>query len=989
MPELRLITFGGLRLLWGDQDLTASVPAKAVALMVYLARQNKPQSREHLAELFWPERTAEQAYGSLRTALSKTRALVGDALQIEHQSIGVTAWLDANQFEVFAQDDFSLQGALTLYHGEFMASFFTRDACDFESWMLRESEQLHERFVQAGLRHLHQLRAQKAFEQAVLVAHRILTHAPLREDVHRLLIHLYHEMGEQACALQQYETCRRLLWEELGVEPDASTQEVLRDLKNTPAYIFPTLNMSQKRLPIRAANFIGRADVLKAIEDLLLSSRLLTLSATGGAGKTRLALELAYRLKDRFKDGVFFVDLTQTTRAEEVLATIAQTLGISLTPLSEGLAALQRSLQGRNILLILDNFEHVIEAANAVAGLIEVSEVVILVTSREPLKLYGERIYRLNPLTLEESCQLFRERVRDSDPHFRRTTRSDDLIETLCTHLEGLPLAIELAAHRARTMDLEEVLRGLSSRLDLLQSDLRNRSRRQLTLFYTIDWSYQLLTPQQASLLRTLAVFQGGWTAQALKQISPYAEQLADLVDKNLVNRLGFGFQRYSLQESVRGFARLQLTAHEEAAHVQLTHARWVMALVEGCEQDLRTPRHAQALAQILDEQENIRAALDVLSGQPEHLELYARIISAASWSLTVQQARISLMEDARYAVSQAHKLSQLLRAKLLCAAGHCADWVGEYQIADLWQTEALHIFQDLGDSDNAAYARFYLSGRTVPESEFFAELEILRTHAFSRGDEFLVCLIDTNLSVSMIRGGQLAASEIILSEGIAIAERNGFTILLGALYINLADTYMDTLRSAEAFRVLEQGLRLSQAQGNRYLEAFCVFGLCQLSYLENQPAKFERFVRDVEPLVIDSGNPFMWAQLYFWQSVAALTREEYAKVNDYCRLSLHELNPDNGNMQSLLITLLIYVAYRLSSDGHLAAAAQLISGVTAYASLSQASYNRLQKLFYDRTLSAIETDRPGLDLDSARLKGAIMTIQDLLSFAQTALVVI
>jgi|GEM_PF-1033766 len=980
MPELRLITFGGLRALWDGQDVTASLPAKSLALMVYLARQHKPQSREHLAELFWPERTTEQAYGSLRTALSKTRALIGDALQIDYQSVGVTAWLDANHFEVLAQEDDQLQAALSLYQGAFMASFSSRDARDFEHWMLREAEHLHERFIQAGLRHIHQLHTQHKHNDAVMVGRGILTYAPLREDVHRLLMRLYHEMGEAACALQQYETCRRLLWEELGVEPDASTQAVLLELKTAPTQVLSSMNAIRQRLPTRITNFVGRADVLDTVENILLDCRLLIISATGGAGKTRLSLELAYRLKDQFKDGVCFVDLTQTTHAGDVLATIAQTLGLSTPQPLEVFATLQRSLQGREMLLILDNFEHVIEAADEIAHLLsEAPDVKFLITSREPLKLYGERIYKLNPLTLAEASQLFRERVRDVDPYFRRTTQSDALIESICEQLDGMPLAVELAANRARTMGLDEILKGLSSRLDLLQSDFRNKSRRQRTMFYTIDWSYQLLTPQQASLLRNLAVFHGGWTAHALKQISPHAAQLADLVDKNLVWRSPFGFQRYALQEPVREYALLKLEAEVESAPLRLAHARWVVAFTEQCAEELRTPRHPNALAGIWDEQENIRAALDFLAHQPDYLELYARIISAASWILTVQQSPMSLMPYARHAVTQADKLPVALKAQVLCAAGHCADWVGEYHIADVWQSEGQRIFEGLGDTINAAYARFYLSARTVYDGNFFTELNALRVYAFDVGDEFLICLLDTNLGVSMLRAGHWANCQAILKEGIAIAERNNFTILLAAIYINLGDAYINADQFSDVFLVLERAITLSRTQGNRYLEAFCLFGFCELAYITDQSTEFEHYVREVEALVMDSGNPFMWALIYFWQSAMALNHGDYGKADDYIRLCLKEVKPDNGNMQTLITTLLIFIAYRLSCDYRMDAAGQLLGGLQRYVTEVQISLNRLQRLLYNQTLAVLG--------NTPHITGEGMGIQDLLQFAHTLIV--
>lgn len=938
MSNLRLKTLGGVQVLINEQDITTELPIKIVALLVYLARQNQSKPREHLAELLWPDRTAKQAYGSLRTAISKARPFLGDALNVAHQSIGVDAWLDANQFEALLPT--TIGDALKLYHGEFMASFFTNDAREFEDWQIREAESLHEKFIQAVIQHIPTIPPQ----EAILIARHALGLSPLREDLHRILIQLYHTSGDRAAALKQYQTCCSLMWEEFGLDPDPETKALAAQLEQA------TTIKAHYRLPTRMHSFIGRRDVLYNAEALIKSNALLTITATGGAGKTRLALELGYRLQDYFHDGVCFVDLSDLTHAEQVVPAITQALGISsdldykqMTPF----------LQNREMLLILDNFEHVLDAANVLAYWMEhVPALTILTTSREPLKLYGEQVFNLQALTLQEACQLFYERVRVIHPDFHRTEAADAEIREICQRLDGLPLAIELAATRARTMSFHEILQGLTHRLSLLKSDLRNLSHRQGALFHTIDWSYALLTPEQQTLFRWLAIFRGGWTQQAVNTISRYAHMLSDLVEKNLIRRAFFGTHRFTMLETLREYAYYQLEKSGELIAAQNAHAQWVLQLSETIMQDIRTTKHEETITRYDNEEENIRVALDYLAEQPDQIETYARIISALGWIWNLRQIAEVPFKHAQYAIQQAGHLPDTLQAHLLVAGGHSADALGYCDLAETWHRQALSIFEACGDELNANYVRFYFSGRMLDEDENQRQLFKLREKVFHTNDEYLLSMINLNLGTTLFHIGNTHDSQIILEEGMEICERNGFRLLIPLYCLNLSDTYNVVGNIKKAFNFLERSYAMTKADGNRFHEAYSLVQLCELCYAVGRMDDLYDYLQIGLQLLNEVHSPLLFVRFHFWRGVIASHHDDMPQLYAAFQKVFHYIAVESINMSSYIINTVLYLAYMLALHEEYADAALLISGADAYTDVTKTTYYSYQQIWRNQALN-------------------------------------
>jgi predicted ATPase/class 3 adenylate cyclase len=418
--------------------------------------------------------------------------------------------------------------------------------------------------------------------------------------------------------------------------PEPIFQVVVPDL---PADFPPlnTLGIRRTNLPVPPTPLIGRKRVLTEIVAMLRNSnvRLVTLTGPGGTGKTRLSLQAAAELLDDFAHGVYFVDLSPIQDADLVDASIAETLEVATVgdqPLRE---RLKDYLREKQLLLLLDNFEQVLEAAPLVAALLAVApHLRVLVTSRVVLRLSGEQEFPVPPLSLPdpkhvpplqqltqyEAVRLFAERARAVKPDFATTDENARAVSEICYRLDGLPLAIELAAARSKVLPPDAILARLSNVLRLLSGGARDLPVRQQTLRNTIDWSYRLLTVREQVLFARLGVFVGGWTLEAAEAICIVDDDLIDpldvlqtLADHSLIRQdTGHaGALRYRMLETIREYAREQLEVTGEIAELQQRHARYYAALAEAAEPRLRTAEQWRWLGRLDDEHDNIRAALD------------------------------------------------------------------------------------------------------------------------------------------------------------------------------------------------------------------------------------------------------------------------------------------------------------------------------------------------------------------------------------------
>ena len=393
---------------------------------------------------------------------------------------------------------------------------------------------------------------------------------------------------------------------------------------------------TQHNLPAARSSFVGREREILEVEFELATSRLLTLTGVGGSGKTRLAMEVARGLVDAYPDGVWLVELAPLSDEVLMLKAVAETLEVPerlQEPLTDTLADV---LRDRQLLLVLDNCEHLLEAAALLADALLDScpRVRILATSREGLRVEGEARWLVPPLSVPErgrslsseklegyeSVRLFVERARERDPIFSLSSANALTVAEVCKWLEGIPLAIELAAARVGTLSLEQILERLTDALGLLTRGGRTAVPRQQTLKGTLDWSYDLLFEPERALFRRLSTFAGGWTLEASEAVGSggsvaedeVVDLLSGLVEKSLVvaEGDGQGGVRYRLLEPIRQYALEKLEESGEVEAAKRAHAEYFLDLAEEAEPELFGPRDVEGLDRLESEHDNIRAAL-------------------------------------------------------------------------------------------------------------------------------------------------------------------------------------------------------------------------------------------------------------------------------------------------------------------------------------------------------------------------------------------
>jgi len=424
-------------------------------------------------------------------------------------------------------------------------------------------------------------------------------------------------------------------------------------------------------LPSPLTRFVGREAELAEVAALVAGHRLLTLTGPGGAGKTRLALELASGAANDFPDGVWFADLSPLSSGEFVWDRIALTLGVKEPGQGRSWAeAIGHYLASRKALLVIDNCEHVVETAAEVVASVLASalSLKVVATSREPLGVAGEVTWVVPPLAMPDGVDLFTERARQAVPKLRLDDHDRTAVLEICRRLDGLPLAIELAAARTRVLSPVRIAAGLQDRLGGIAGGPRTAPRRQSTLEASFEWSYDLLSEPERALLRQLSVFAGGFDVEAALAVCPAAtlELLAALADRSLVLvvRANKDEPRYRLLETVRQFAAEHLDEAEEVELMRYRHRDYYTAMAERAEPGLTSPDDARWQALLLTEQENLRAAMAWSRdrGEPEAL---ARLVAPLGMLWTLSNRAAELLRWLEPALARAEEVSPRLRARL------------------------------------------------------------------------------------------------------------------------------------------------------------------------------------------------------------------------------------------------------------------------------------------------------------------------------------
>jgi predicted ATPase/class 3 adenylate cyclase len=492
-----------------------------------------------------------------------------------------------------------------------------------------------------------------------------------------------------------------------------------------------SLDVRPNNLPLQLTSFVGRADEIAQTVELLGSHRLVTLTGPGGSGKTRLALQVAAEVLGRFEDGVFFVDLAPVSDHTQVPSVLAQVLGMREQPRRGLIETLVDGLAAKDVLLLLDNFEHVLPAAWVVERLLGAApKLRILVTSRAPLHIYGEQEQQVLPLALPgtdaralevlsrcEAIALFTDRARAARPQFVLTDDNASAVNDVCVRLDGLPLAIELAASRVKVLTPQAILSRLAVGPDLLTAAARNVPQRQRTLKAAIGWSAGLLAEPEQRLLARLSVFRGGASLDAVEAIGNPAgdlgidtlDALTSLIDNSLVRQVELpdGESRYAMLETIREYAGELLAGWQDSAPTERRHAEHFLALAHEGESHLTSVDQRRWLNRFEREHDNFQAAFawTIAAGEPES----GMSAAAAIWRFWQQRGFLSVGRSWLERLLLAGDKTAVV-AKAHLAAGGIAYWQREYGAADQHFQEALAIYRALDDRHGIAEATYNLA---------------------------------------------------------------------------------------------------------------------------------------------------------------------------------------------------------------------------------------------------------------------------------------
>jgi DNA-binding SARP family transcriptional activator/predicted ATPase len=965
------------------------VSSKAAALAYYLAVTGRPHARDALAGLFWPEASAPQASKNLRDVLSNVRRLLDPYLQSDRHTVcllpDAIECVDAQRFLACLEEAKRLpptnaarmlREAIELYQGDLLEGFFISDALEFEEWLLIERE----RFRQLASETLHRLVVyaldQQDYQTGIHYAGQLLTIDPLREEAHRQLMALLALSGQRAAALERYETCRRLLHDEIGVEPDEETTKLhqrilageLTDSRMSSVSLVslmsPAAAQAIYHLPALLAPFVGRVQELARVVELTRTPgcRLVTITGVGGAGKTRLALQAAQELlpisrqRAVFAHGIAFVALAAidvsgtderavAQRTASALATaVASALHFSFSGRESPQRQLAHYLHEKELLLILDNCEH-LPAASFVTELLEQAPaLVIIATSRGRLNVRGEQIVELTGLPYPShrdiaahngwngysAIQLFQHTAQAVNPHLVWTSTTTAAAVQICELVAGLPLGIELAAHLVRLMPCEEIAQEIAANLEFLQSARRDLPERHQSLRAVFDHSWNLLNPTEQRVLRQLSVFRGGFSRSAAVQVAGAAlPTLASLVDNSLVRHITGPNQpvgRYELQELVRQYAAEKFTeasSNDEQSATLDRHCRFYLDFLHRRIADLRGSGQQVALAEIHQEIENIRGAwrYAVTRG---HIELLGQAADSLFHFIEIRNwfqegAEIFALAADRLAalhIAHASLLTQHVWATLLARQGWFTFLIGRQVEARASLEHSIALLRPLGATAELIFPLNYLAAITGYSGDYAAAVRLAEEALqFSRAgrDQHGITVAKTILAQLAYMLGHLDQARQHALESLAIGRELGNRWGMVFSLLNLGWVAQAQGKHDEAKRFFAEGLAVREALGDKRGIGLCLNHLGDTAEALADYAEARQRYQESLVLFKEIGNQAGVATSLIKLGYNALALQEPESASAY----FHESLRISWNTQALPRTLeaLIGIAFGLLAD--------------------------------------------------------------------------
>lgn len=884
MPTLTIQLLGGFAVTAADAPITAFAYDKVRGLLAYLVMEaDRPHRREWLATLFWPEQPRRSALQSLSQALYQLRRTLADEqakpsfLLITPQTVQFNPksdyWLDTQALQRLFDEcrahahrpmhtcpacQARLTQASDLYHGPFLEGFSLPDSPEFDEWVLIQRERLQRLVIDALRSLVSGYERQGNYLQALLYGQHWLAVEPWQEEAHCAVMRLLAASGQRSAALAQFEQCRRLLAAELGVEPSAETcalYQQIHDASNAQ----PTVRASRPNLPAPLTPLIGRAHELALLEQWLRdpTCRLISLVGPGGSGKTRLALEAAMQVTDDFADGVVFVPLTAVDAPTAIISAIVQALGLTFARREEPQRQLCAYLQTQNLLLVLDNFEHLLAGVHLLTALLAAApQLKLLVTSRAQLNAQGEQmltvaglalpaVQKLNgdalsgdearTVTAAEAVALFLYHARRLRADYTPDLADLAAIAQICAAVDGMPLAILLAAAwlpllppPAIAHQLLDELTTETHGIDFLAADWPDLPERQRNMRTVLDQAWRLLRDTEQSVLAALAVFRGDFTQAAAHAVAgAKSHQLRSLVEKSWLHRTAEN--RYELHELLRQYAAEKLQQRPNVALlVQDRHCAYFAAALARWAGELRGERQLGALAELEAELANAQAAWHWALAQAELDDLDQAIDGLClfyDWRGRCQQGETFCQTALEQLHPQVTGEQRFIIARLLAWCGFFSQVLDHLEQATTRLHASLALLDELAQApqtedqrDIRAFALYALghathgTNRSATKQSWEASLALYRAVA----DEWGVHQVLNNLGRLAVEVSDYPTAIRLLEESLALGQQLGDRKSMAHTLCYLGNAYANLGELAKATELSAQSVALSQALGDR-----------------------------------------------------------------------------------------------------------------------------------------------------------------------------
>jgi predicted ATPase/DNA-binding SARP family transcriptional activator len=769
-PEaLRIWLLGGFQVAVGSRRIAATEwrlrKAQNLIKLLALAPGHRLH-RDQVLELLWPEAELEAAANNLRRTLHDARRTLAPApappdlaVRFHHQVLALDPpgplWTDVEAFETAAnearrrRDPAAYLAALDRYGGDLLPED------RYEDWSTARREQLRSLRLELLVEMARLDRAHGKLHPAIEALGLVVAEEPAYEEAYLELMRLHALGGQRHVALRQYQAMARALRQELDAEPSAASKGLLEDIV---AGRFPPVEASSDdragpavpsveapreqaataptvhhNLPSPITSFVGRGREVAEVARLLETARLLTLTGPGGCGKTRLALEVAGKLVGALPHGAWLVELASLADPALVPQAVSVALNARETPGRAPQAALIDALRPKQMLLVLDNCEHLVEACGELVHtlLTACPNLSVIATSRQPLGIIGEVVWRVPPLALPpperplppldrlaqiEAIQLFVERTRCHQLTFALTRENAPAVAQLCRCLDGLPLALELAAARMQALTPQQLAARLDGRFRLLTGGGHAAPARHQTLRAVVDWSYGLLDTFERTLLDRLSVFAAGWSLEAAEAVGAgeavgrdgVLDLLSRLVDRSwaVAEVAEDGALRYGMLETLRQYSWERLQERGDVEATRRRHAEYYLALAEEAESALSGPQQAGWLKRLEREHDNLRAALRwAVGGQQSEAALRLAGALGRFWELHGHLSEGQRWLNMALAMEQGGASTPDVRSKTLNGAGNIAARRGEFASATRLFQESLALRRRIGDRRGIAIA--------------------------------------------------------------------------------------------------------------------------------------------------------------------------------------------------------------------------------------------------------------------------------------------